>query len=303
MTLLSTWRNWFRARCVGFGTGLLLCVLLGALPQTAFLERLERRTQDMRFQLRGPRPTQARIVIVDVSNDALKNWQEPMAFWSAHYARVLTQARKAGASWIGLDIIPTVNADHYLDTIGATIQTGPDAALEEAIEAAGGRVMLAYTQNASPDPILPLQRFLSMPEIAGNLGFVDLPAETNDIARRALRRSSDAPAAPPSLAALLADRMRGLAPGTTARTGGSQFWVNYTGRGWPHVDAVKLEADALNNDDRGLLRGAIVLIGMTYSYSTDKYRIPGREDYVPGVSVVADARLRLRIGGNCTARP
>src|SRR6266852_2856735 len=91
-------QRWSEGRTWSCAAGLLCAVAAGLLSRTPFLERWELRTQDYRFERRGPRKTGAKIVIGAMSDSTLEKWQEPMASWGAHYAAAITKARGLGAS-------------------------------------------------------------------------------------------------------------------------------------------------------------------------------------------------------------
>src|SRR5262245_7689702 len=64
----------------------LLCALLPALfLPTGVLERPELATHDLRFRLRGPRTTRARVVIAEIADSTLAAWPEPRLLWGPHY--------------------------------------------------------------------------------------------------------------------------------------------------------------------------------------------------------------------------
>ncbi|MBM3459491.1 MAG: CHASE2 domain-containing protein, partial [Armatimonadetes bacterium] len=119
-------------------------VAVGLLAPTSSLERLELQTHDLRFRLRGPRPTQARIVIGAIADSTMIAWEEPRILWGPRYAQVIEQAHRAGVTWIGLDFIHSVSGDPYAPA--AWSQAGrplPDQQFAHAL-AASRRVVLSY---------------------------------------------------------------------------------------------------------------------------------------------------------------
>ncbi len=293
-------RSGWRCRWSEFG-GIACALLVGLLPLTDFWERVELRAQDMRFQWRGPRETQSRIVIAAVSEDTLQAWPEPTIFWGGHYGEVINHSLELGAAWIGLDAIQAVDADEEYAP-----QQRPTLRLAQALQKAGGHVMLSNLRSTTGLPVNPAPRLTTLAETADNIGFVDFPAQTDDIARASALFVRDREGILPGFIALLAARFRGIAPDDSRALGAlagvpvadkdaPTFWINYMGRPFPTVSADRLAAGRLNEAERQQLRGAIVLIGVTHRLSNDKHRIPGGA-YVSGVEVQANALATLLDG-------
>jgi CHASE2 domain-containing sensor protein len=145
--------------------------------KTPLGERGELWTHDLRVQRRGPRPTQARIVIVAVSDATLRAWPEATFFWGNRYAVALRPLRAMGAQWIGLDLIHSVPMDSAADQ-------------QFALELREGRVVLVYVSPPGQAPILPTERLLTaLTESMSYLGFRNVEAERDDVVRRAIRYS------------------------------------------------------------------------------------------------------------------
>lgn len=164
-----------------------LCALLfaAALPQTDLGEGLELRTHDVRFIARGPRATDAPLVIADIDDETERAWQdEPVAFWGEHYAHVLQAARQLGARAVGMDVVPSVSADDYLEQVGATPKFRPDMALARALQNGGGSIVLSSVL-APTRPVVPISRFRLLPETENRLSFANLPLSPDGVARRA----------------------------------------------------------------------------------------------------------------------
>src|SRR5438552_12714054 len=138
--------------------GLLGAGLAALLALTPLMERAELRTQDLRFRLRGPRSTRAKIVIAAVTASTLDAWREPLVTWGRHYADAIRRARTFGARWIGLDVIPAVSG-------------GKDSDRALALALAGGRVVLANARPPGQEPINPIEALLfARPEQPEEIG-------------------------------------------------------------------------------------------------------------------------------------
>lgn len=289
----------------------LAVIAVGLLTRTDFLERWELRTHDARFEWRGPRTTQARIVIAEISDRTLLSWPEPQVVWGERYAAMLGGARQAGVRWIGFDVIPAVPADDYLEGIGASPRSRPDARFADALQRAGGRVILSNLRLTEREPINPIDRFATLPETEGNVGFVDLPNDVDEVVRTVPLYVGEGQEVAPSFPALIAARARGVDPADAAalrqlaqrvswRAGLPQFWINYTGHRFPTIAAERLADGTLTADDRKRLRGAILLIGATHHASADQHPVPGGE-HQPGVMIQAEALATL-LDGNALGR-
>jgi adenylate cyclase len=270
---------------------------MGLLPQTELGERLELRTHDIRFQLRGPRASSAHIVLATITDSTLQPdvWPEPVAFWGAHYARAIDGAFAAGAAWLGMDIVPAVNANLYLETVGARQNAEPDVALEIALQAASGHVVLSYILHSRQGPILPIARFLS-PEVNVRLGFVDVAPGVDGVVRQVpyFDHDTEWPYSFPALLAFLARSQSISAP--RVMPGVQTFWINPTGRPIDRVPVEQLAAGTLTPQERTKLRGAIILIGMADSGSNDRHRVAGGDRESPGVEILAQSIASLLDG-------
>ena len=265
-----------------------LAAALGA--RTELGERLELRTHDLRFAARGARPpARTRIVLALLDEETQRRWQDlPAVFWGGRFGAAITQANRAGAAWVALDVVPVVNVDAYLEALGATQGPWPDAALEQAITGAGGNVILTYTVRP---PMLPNERFLSLDELQGRLGFADVPVAADGVIRQAWPRHPDAPEAV-GLAALLASCLR---PGgdPAGAPAAAAVWIDATGAAFPSVPLYRLAAGELSDGERAALRGAVVLIGASDVASRDLHDLPGFRRDAPGVEMHANALATL----------
>lgn len=286
---------YYRASAFAGASVALLCALL---PLTNTGERAELRTHDLRFRLRGPRQTNARIVIVAVHGSTLAAWPEPSLFWGTRYARVIATARANGASAIGLDFIPAVSADDYLEAVRAK-GTHPDSDLANAIESAGGSVVLTEVLSSTGSlPVTPIPRFVFLPEAENRVAFVDLPTSADGAMRTyavSLRGRGEDGETRYSLAGMLAGwgRADGVAP--RPPRGGTDFYINYTGSSFRTITAERMEAGALTPAERTSLRGATVLVGENYPGGLDNHPGPNGGNY-EGVAIHAEALASLEDG-------
>jgi CHASE2 domain-containing sensor protein/class 3 adenylate cyclase len=330
--LIESCSDLYEWRRVSIALTLLVGFLSFRLPYSPFVELLENQSHDMRFTFRrqinpqdGERGDASpdaphRIVYVTVDQETTEQWTEPQAFWNARYAHIIQQVYAQGATWVGLDILPEVDADGYLETIKApAAQTRPDAALREEIVASGGRVVLpnlrfkGEAKNPAPAFILP--------ETALNIGFMDqFPAPDGVIRQVPLFQRNTTGKALPSFPALVALRVReGYRHGEVASpddeqwitspasyrvllpeartlrqvSGVEEFYVNYGVTSTYEIPASRFdETDSAPNtlaqQDKKWLKGAVVLIGITYPGSGGYHRVPG-DMTRPGVAIMGEA--------------
>lgn len=293
-----------------FAAALLAGALIPLLLLTDTGEAWERRSQDLRFLLRGPRPTNARIVIVAVDGKSVQAWSNaPMASWTHQLGDVITNSRKAGATVAGLDILPTISMDEYLKNLGVGVT--PDAHLATAIQKASdeleeGFVVLAQQRAQGGYTAGPAAFLASLPELEENIAFADLPPSPDGVVREALR-SIVPPGADPvaerewSFAALIARRLDPAAQASTASPpvmrvppGGffDTFWINYTGTEFPTISAVDLAEGTLTPEEVAKLKGSAVLIGATLPDLGDRHLGPAGVVY-SGVKLHAQALATL----------
>lgn len=239
--------------------GLLLTPLLGRLEDTAW---------DARFQIRGPRESSARIVVVLLDEPTLKAWPEPLVFLGSRIARVVDQAAAGGARTIGLDFVPDFDADAYLRGLGPSRPATPTLDLEAAVAGTDGRVVLARTLGA---PVLPALAAAA----GGRVALANVAAARDGVVRENLAGVRVGEEVWPGFAASVA----GVNPAP------GRYGVNYVGQDPPTFSAVDVAAGRV---DPAVFRDAIVLVGSAYEGSNDFHRTPLHRDR-PGVLILADA--------------
>lgn len=299
-------RRWLRRRGWSLGAGLLLALVCGLLVLTPLGERLELLTHDWRFQWRGRRPTAAKIVLVDIGDSTLSTWEEPLVFWGPHFAAAIEQARGAGASWIALDFIPAASPGPVLEK---TYGIHEDRfLLPFALSLAPGRVALSWDGVHAPVP----QLLYARPDQVENLGLVTHWPEADAVVRHATLYQAGEQGLAPSLAALLALRLRGESPqdpdalralSRPAGAASGRVWINYVGPpgSFPRLPLERVAAGRLSAAERAQLKDAVVLIGASYTGSNDLHRgpqgeYPGTEILAHTLATLVDARPLRRAG-------
>lgn len=283
--------------------GLLTLLIVSALALAPVLERLELRTHDLRFHLRGPRQSNTKVVIVEVDAPAFDQWKGPLASWGNRWARVIHQARAAGARAVGLDVEMPVAMDDYLRTATAEAfrlaglpesqflqaeprfvdsdTLRPDLQMVNEIDASPGFVVLGHALSSPIRPDLKMG--------SAEFGLTN-PAEKADDAVRLMHLQMGGER---TFAAALAAKANGALrhPQT-----GSLFWINYV-RTTPdatfrRIPILRIAGSALTPEDRAGLKDAVVLIGVRDRAFNDWMVAPGgREMTGPEINAHAIATL------------
>jgi adenylate cyclase len=311
-------------------TGSLAAGLLAALGCALFAlssagQGVEGASEDLRFRLRGPRASSAKVAVVALDDEAIRRWEDtPQVALGDQYALLIRRALAAGARVVALDVIPVFDTDSYLHAVGAGPDLRPNAHLAEAVLDGDGRVLLG---GASSIALNELPDSIALAALEQGVGLLDLPPlRGGGVQRDALLYQEDEQAAEattrycPSIAALLSLRAAGVGEWPPARDrmdrlvaagaafstpddGNRAFGVNFRSVGpagvtasTPVVPAVRLAEGALTPSDRDALRGAVVLIGFTYSGTQDLHPAPGGGRPVPGVFLHAEAVATLLDG-------
>jgi adenylate cyclase len=203
--------------------GILLVVLLGAGAEAAFrggwLGLAEDWYYDLWHQLSGRRgePRHVALAVID-DQTRLERQDEPLVFWSPHFAHAIAVLRQAGVKVIGLDFLFSVSAESWLKRLKLPESEQSrtyDLPFREQL--ASGEVILAgdlaYDAAGQEKALLPLPDYwAALPGQMDDVGLVKFFNDPDGVIRRFL------PAIPTAdggawvtFGKLLADRM--AAPG------------------------------------------------------------------------------------------
>lgn len=204
--------------------GILLVVLISAGTEIAsrvgWLRLSEAWYYDLWYQLAGRR-YQPRHVVIAVIDDQtrLEHQDEPLVFWSPHFARALAVLRQVGAKVIGLDFLFSVSAESWLKRLklpGNDLSRTYDLPFRKQL-AAGKTILAAEEVTEAPGKakiLLPLPDYWgSLPGKLEDVGLVNFFHDPDGVIRRFLPAISTAKGESwVTFAALLAER---AAPGGT----------------------------------------------------------------------------------------
>jgi adenylate cyclase len=100
---------WFVRALLVLAVALLVVILTNEeLLQVGLLRRLELSTLDYRFGIRGAHggiDDSSDVVIVEISEDALRSMPAPFPWPRSYYARLIRNLRAAGARAVGIDLL------------------------------------------------------------------------------------------------------------------------------------------------------------------------------------------------------
>ncbi|MGO9177468.1 MAG: CHASE2 domain-containing protein [Desulfobaccales bacterium] len=177
--------------------GVLLAVLVSAGAEIAgragWLSLPEAWYYDLGHQLAGRRYEPRHVVIAAIDDQTrLEHQDEPLVFWSPHFARAIAVLRQAGAKVIGLDFLFSISAESWLKRLKLpeTDQSRTyDLPLREQL--ASGQVILAgdlaFDADGKEKVLLPLPDYwASLPGKLDDVGLVKFYSDPDGVIRRLL---------------------------------------------------------------------------------------------------------------------
>ena len=209
-----------------FLCGVLLIIFIGgALEVTqrmGWFNSAEDWYYDVWHQVAGLQYQPQHVVIVAIDDQTrLEHQDEPLVFWSPHFARAIAVLRQAGAKVIGLDFLFSVSAESWLKRLKLP-ESGQSRTYDLPFreQLAAGKTILAAEKIAETQGkakiLLPLPDYWgSLPGQLEDVGLVNFFHDPDGVIRRFLTAiPTDAGESWVTFAALLAER---AAPGDRAR--------------------------------------------------------------------------------------
>ena len=164
-----------------------------ALYQSAAVARLENLYTDLWHRLAGQRHVPRHVALVMLDDPTLNERpDEPLAFWTPHFAKAVGVLRELGVRTIAIDFIFSGSPERWIEKlglIGKEASRNYDQPFREQINR--GRVLLAgfkVGNGASVDDfILPSPDYLlALPnlDMPAHVGLANLPSDTDGVVRR-----------------------------------------------------------------------------------------------------------------------
>jgi adenylate cyclase len=177
--------------------GILLVILLSLGTEVAVRSGWFRLAEDwyydLWYQLAGRRYEPRHVVIVAIDDQTrLEHQDEPLVFWSPHFARALAVLRQAGAKVIGLDFLFSISAESWLKRLKLP-QTGQSRTYDLPFreQLAAGKAILAAEEVTDSQGqgriLLPLPDYWgSLPGQQEDVGLVNFFHDPDGVTRRFL---------------------------------------------------------------------------------------------------------------------
>ncbi len=144
------------------------------------LERLELKTLDYRFLLRGMEEPDSRIVIIGIDKKSLDRIEDPMVFWRPHFAKIIEKISDAGAKTIGLDFVLSSPLSKKIEA------EGHDRILALALLNADNVILAKTFIHEKVEDLYVVKE--PVPILSGvnpyNIGFVNLTNDSDNTVRR-----------------------------------------------------------------------------------------------------------------------
>ncbi|OQA34452.1 MAG: Adenylate cyclase 1 [Betaproteobacteria bacterium ADurb.Bin341] len=289
-------KQWMQAKRLNLLAGaLVLLIALGAelLYRGNQLAVLEYPWSDFWFRLSGQTHTARHLTLVEVDEDTLAlHPDDPVAFWTPHFAQAISVLQAAGVRLIGLDFLFHSSPEAWLGRYGAhEASRNYNQPFRSAI--AQGNIILGGAQPGR-EALLPASDYvLSLPnfDVTGHIGATDLIFDADGTLRRisALAPGARQAAADEtqliSFPLLLALRATGQNPAAPPWRFGTRQ-IQPQDAPWPLAfcgppDSMPrlsmkevLAENALSNPKIQALRDRIVIIGARYASTNDSHLTP-----------------------------
>jgi adenylate cyclase len=180
-----------------FFYGVLLVALISIGTEAAmradWLEMPENLYYDLWHQLAGKRYQPQHVVIVAIDDRSrLKHLDEPLVFWSPHFAQAIEVSRSVGVGVIGLDYLFLVSAESWLRKLnvpGSDQSRTHDLPFREQL--ASGKVVLAgnivLDEQGKRKVLLPIWDYWnSLPGKLDDVGLTNFYSDPDGVIRRFL---------------------------------------------------------------------------------------------------------------------
>ncbi len=283
----------------------------------------ERGVGDLWHRVAKQRCTPAHTALIGVDEATLSERpDEPLVFWTPHYARAIEVLDQVGARLAGVDLLLSVSPEGWLSRSGLSAGEGAatfDRPFRQAL-AAGKTVLTAFdpgVQGAEgiEEILLPNQDYwLSLPGLVEDIALANLEYDEDGVVR-GFRLVSDQAEAPryflgPLLAARAAEQDPSAASWTLAGRAldpaGERRPIAFCGPPGtvPHVSLGKLLAEGAADDpDVKALKGRVVILAATFHAAQDVHPSPYAPALMHGAEIHANIIEGLLSGRDILPAP
>ena len=307
----------------GLAIGLVLAIGGAALDHSAALLSYERAANDAWHRLAGVRHIPRQVAIVGIDEAALAaRPDEPLVFWTPHFARALQVLHQMGATVVGVDLLLTVSPEAWLGRSG--LPTESMRAFDQPFRQALGQgrtVLTAFATGTGGELVLPNRDYwLSLPNLFTDVALANLDYDSDGVLRnhKIVNGNRDSPRH--YLGPLLAARKAGqdlqaghwTLPGQGTLAGQpidtAQFHRQLPFSGPPGTVPVTpiglLLADgAQTNPAVQALKGKVVILAATYHAAQDVHPTPYAPQMMHGAEVHAQIAEALLSGRHIQRAP
>ena len=182
-------RTWFLA----VAAALLSTGIAEGLYRSGYTDRLEYLYSDLWHRLAGQRYTPAHTALVMIDDPSLNaRPDEPLAFWTPHFARALDTLKTAGARIVAIDFIFSGSPERWIAKLGLMAREASrdyDRPFREQVNR--GNVLLSGFRvgagSSADDFVLPSPDYLlALPDLdmAAHIGLANLRGDADGTVRR-----------------------------------------------------------------------------------------------------------------------
>lgn len=334
MGILPLKRLTAKAWVLALASVLLATAVSEGLFRSGWTRRAEHFYSDFWYRQGGVRHPPRHVALVMIDDPSLAaHADEPLVFWTPHFARAIATLRQAGVRTVALDYQFGISTERWfakLKLSSSNVFANYDQSFRQQIN--GGDVLLAAGRVRDgtdvADYILPVpENLLALPgyDMAGYLGLTNLRSDSDGAVRRFAVSE-----APPELAAreglpslafgvLAAIRAAGQSPAAKSWNFGGETLgaederlIDYAGPpGTFRAVSFErlLQANALQDPDVKALAGKLVIIGAGYAGVNDIHPTPystgigGGDRLMPGPEIQANIAETLLTGRFLRAVP
>lgn len=271
----------------------LICAVAEISTRTHWLDPVENIYYDLWHRIAGLRVQPKHVAIVAIDDvTLLEHKDEPLAFWSPHFAKAIEVLRKTDVSVIGLDLLFSVSAEAWLKKLnlpGNNMSRTYDISMRAQL--AQGKVvlagLLAFNERGEGEYLLPLDDYvIVLPDQLASVGLTNMFSDADGVVRNfipALFEDDRLPSL--TFATLLAVKAEGLDPKSTGWSfGGSEIANTQTPRCIGFVGPPKsiprlsfsrlLSPHADNDSEIQRLKNKVVIIATHHTGMQDLHLTP-----------------------------